>query len=159
MGDSPHAKKERPNPEKRAEVMTALLTETKPSIVTLQEAADNVLAKTTMSGYDLVRGSDGLILLYKRNDYRLIENKVIRNRIQVVALDTTTVHSIGINILNLHLPILNRTVEDRRDFARTILADSDQWRTQHIHRLRLFLVILIYRLMRGYCGKKSRILR
>lgn len=134
MGDSPYAKKARSNPEKRANALTALLNEIKPSIVTLQEAADNVLAKTALLGYSLIRDSNGLAILYKRDDYYVIENGVIRNRMQVAALNTTALPPLGISIINLHLPILNRTVEDRRDFARTILADSDQWRIRHKQR-------------------------
>lgn len=137
MAAAPHAKKAKahPNPVKCATALTELLREHVPTIVVLQETDPAILGLVNLRDYDVQRGPLGLTTLVLRLAYRPVSNSDIRQRVQVVKLDSTRAGESGLLVFNLHLPVLYKTEFDRREFARLLLPEMNRLRVGGSSRL------------------------
>lgn len=125
MGDSPYSRKPARPPQPRASALQSLLTEHSPQVVTLQEADPQALSLVDLRGYNIHRGPTGIVSLSKKGSFAQHKNVTVRERAQVVALDSLSGQLPSLWLINLHLPIRERTETDRRDLARTIFTDID----------------------------------
>ncbi|AUD04034.1 exonuclease/endonuclease/phosphatase family protein [Spirosoma pollinicola] len=131
MGDSPHATKKRGNYQERAQILTDLLTGHNPTFVTLQEADRVVLSYANLRSYELYNGPPGLVTLVTKDKYKTNENLTRNDRYQLLALDSISRTDKGIKIINLHLPALHKSDDQKREFLRKDMPFINAWRTKH----------------------------
>lgn len=129
MGGSPHARPPKPHPNAPgcAGALTEWLLEYEPAIVALQEVTDELLALVKMAPYEIQRGPLGFAVLVRRQLYRTVKNYDLRQRVQVVQLDGVSRALASLVVFNVHLPVLHKDEDDRRDgnylFARDIVRE------------------------------------
>jgi hypothetical protein len=139
MGGAPLAKppKPHPNPKECAEALTAMLQEHNPTIVTLQETDNLLLANANLSAYEIQRGPIGLTTLISRKAFRVIENSQITPRVQVVVVDSNAHGEDGLLVINMHLPVLFTDKDDRKDAATVLMQKIDRTRLDKAPRLEI----------------------
>lgn len=141
MAAAPHARPARPhpNPSQCAVVLTELLREHEPTIVALQESAPAILAQADLAAYEPYRGPGGLTTLALRRAYRPVSNQDIRQRVQVVALDSATHGEAGLLLFNVHLPVLYKSEYERQEYIRRLMPDINRLRVQNQTRLEIMV--------------------
>jgi hypothetical protein len=139
MDGAPHAKppKPHPNPKECAAVLNEILLEYTPTVVTLQETDNALLANINLSGYDIQRGPVGLTTLIRRDKFVAVDNREVTPRIQAVALDSTNRGEEGLLVFNFHLPVLNKDKDDRQEAARLLIPRIDKVRVDRSPRLEI----------------------
>ena len=141
MAAAPHARppKLHANQAQCAAVLTELLREHEPTLVALQESDPAILAQANLAAYELYRGPLGLTTLVLRQAYRPVSNQDIRQRVQVVTLDSAIHGEPGLLIFNVHLPVLYKSEYERREFIRRLMPEVNLLRVQSQRRFEIMV--------------------
>jgi endonuclease/exonuclease/phosphatase family metal-dependent hydrolase len=136
MGDSSHAVL-RPNDIMRSDILSDLLYIHNPIIVTLQEANRVVLSNAKLFNYEIFYGLSGLVTLLRKGIFYHVDARNIGTRAHGLSLNNLHNRQPILKIVNIHLPILNLDIVEKRERARKFINESDSWRAFHDPRFEI----------------------
>lgn len=117
-----------------------LVSQHNPSIIALQEAPNPTDLQGKLANYYQMRFGPGkLITIYDEREWQAINDYDFYNHAKTISLNQQP-HGVQIQLWNIHLPILNKSADERGVwFRRTLRKKIDEIRLKEKMRLELFL--------------------